>query len=78
MALNFRMVTDELFAKIGAEELAESIGCSEQAVKQARMDKESIGYRQPPPGWEEAAIVLAEQRITRLQALVQRVVKGMQ
>jgi hypothetical protein len=45
MAKNFRLVTNELFEKTGAEELAAQIGCSVQSVKQARMDVASPSHR---------------------------------
>jgi hypothetical protein len=71
MAKSFQTITDELFAKVGAAELAEEIGCSLGAIKQARMDQSSPSYRQPPPGWEKAARALAlaqAEHFTRLAA----------
>jgi hypothetical protein len=69
MAKNFRLVTNELFEKTGAEELAAQIGCSVQSVKQARMDVASPSHRVPPPGWEAAVIKLIDVRIAQLARL---------
>jgi hypothetical protein len=72
MAIDFKAATDTLFAKTGAEELAGELGCSLQAIKQARMDGEGRGYRSPPPGWEAAAARLARQKAAQLQKLADR------
>ena len=69
MIKTFRMVTDELFGKLGAEELANELACSLGSVKQARMDPGSPSYREPPPGWEKAAIKLIDRRIAQLARL---------
>jgi hypothetical protein len=72
MAKSFRAVTDELFNKLGAEDLAGEIGCSLGAVKQARMDPSSRSYRQPPSGWQEAAQKLAEAQAVHFTRLADR------
>lgn len=69
MAEKFRMVTDELFAKLGAGALAGEMGVSTQAIKQARMEKGSAGYRPPPAGWEKSAVKLIDRRISQLARL---------
>ena len=42
MAMDFKTVTEALFAKTKPEDLAEEIGCSLSAVKQAQMDEADI------------------------------------
>lgn len=69
MAKNFQTATDELFAKLGAEELAREIGCSLGAVKQARMDPASQSHRSPPDDWEEAVRTLAERQAAHFTKL---------
>lgn len=69
MTKSFQAVTDDLFAKLGADDLAQEIGCSLGAVKQARMDPSSHSYRQPPPGWEKAARKLALAQAERFAKL---------
>lgn len=72
MTENFRAVTDQLLAKLGAEDLAAEIGCSVQAVKQARMDESSPSYRRPPSGWERAVRKLALARAGALTKLAEK------
>jgi hypothetical protein len=72
MTKNFRDITNDLFSKIGAEELALQIGCSLGSVKQARMDRTSSSYREPPAGWEEAARKLALDRAAYFTKLAER------
>jgi hypothetical protein len=76
MAKDFRETTDELFVKLGAEELAAEICCSLGAVKQARLDPDSRSYRAPPPGWETAARKLAERQAAYFTKLAKRLATG--
>ena len=69
---NFRDVTDDLFSKVGAEDMATEMGCSVGAVKQARLDPSSPSYRSPPPGWETSALKMAKDRIAFFTALAKR------
>lgn len=59
MANDFKRVTDQLFTCLGADDLAEKIGCSVQSVRQARMDVGATSYRTAPAGWRAAARTLA-------------------
>jgi hypothetical protein len=72
MTEKFRMVTDELLDKVGAEDLAAAIGCSVSAIKQARMAESSPSYRRPPPGWERGARKLALARAAALTKLADK------
>ena len=72
MAKSFRDITDDLFSKIGAEDLAMELGCAVGSVKQARMDQTSPSYRNPPPGWEKAAAKLARDRAAYFTALAKK------
>lgn len=73
---NFRDVTDDLFSKVGAGDLAAELGCSDGAVKQARMDPSSPSHRSPPPGWEKAALKMAKDRVAFFSALVKRLTQA--
>jgi len=72
MAIGFKAATDELFAKLGQEDLAAEIGCSVQSVKQARTGEGSVSYRSPPQGWEKAARKLAEAQAAHFTRLAKR------
>ena len=75
MAFGFKAATHTLFMKFGAEDLAAELGCSVQAIKQARVDPEAAGYRSPPPGWETAVSSLARHRARQLLVLADKVSK---
>lgn len=72
MAMDFKAVTDTLFAKTKPEELADEIGCGLASVKQARMEGDGTGRRSPPPGWEAAAARLARKKAAALLKLADR------
>ena len=73
---DFRDVTDDLFSKVGAEDMATELNCSVGAVKQARMDPSSRSYRSPPSGWEKAALKMARERIAFFTALAKKLGQG--
>ena len=50
MAISFKEVADELC--LSANDLADMFGLRPQSIRQARLDPESKGYREPPSGWE--------------------------
>jgi hypothetical protein len=72
MAIDFVAATDTLFEKTGPEDLAGELGCSAQAIRQARMDAEKPGHRTPPPGWEAAAAKLAKKKAREFCRLAER------
>ena len=67
--MNFRKATDELLASVTLEDLASAIGVSVQAIRQARAQEASAGFRRPPAGWEAAAAKLARRRAAQLERL---------
>jgi hypothetical protein len=75
MAFGFKAATHTLFMKLGADDLAAELGCSVQAIKQARIDPETAGHRSPPPGWETAAAMLARHRARQLLVLAEKLEK---
>ena len=77
MPIDFKTATDSLFAKIGAEDLADAMKCSEQSIKQARMGGDTQGRRAPPLGWEAAVLRLAKQRAAHFQRLADRLGTGL-
>ena len=70
--MNFRQATDELLAGVTLEALAEAIGVSVQAVRQARAAEGTTAHRSPPPGWERAVIAVAVRRSRQLARLEAR------
>jgi hypothetical protein len=70
--MDFREATDELCAKLDHADLAQKLGVSVQAVRQARLSPETGAHRSPPTGWEGAAIRLAEERVWHYRKLIER------
>jgi hypothetical protein len=68
--MNFKQATDALLEAVTLEDLAGAIGVSVQAVRQARAQEGTAGFRRPPPGWERAAADLARRRADKLERLV--------
>jgi hypothetical protein len=68
--MNFRKATDALLVAPTLADLAAEIGASVQAVRQARADEASKGFRAPPDGWELGVIRLANEQIRRLNRLL--------
>ncbi len=72
MAIDFVSATDTLFEKTGPDDLAGELGCSAQAIRQARMAEGTSGHRSPPPGWEAAAAKLARRKADQFRKLAER------
>lgn len=72
MTVDFVAATETLFEKTGPEDLAGELGCSAQAIRQARMDADKPGHRSPPPGWQAAAAKLAKKRADQLRRLAEK------
>lgn len=70
--MDFKKATDDLFMAIGHEDLAEAVGVSIASVRQARLDGDAKAHRSPPPGWERAALKLADGQAKHFQRLVER------
>lgn len=66
---NFRKMTDELIEKVTLAEIADEIGCSLASIDQARLSETAKARRSPPPGWEKAALKLAEKQIAHFTKL---------
>ena len=67
--MDFKKATDELFARITHQDLAEALGVSVASVRQARLAPDALAHREPPEGWERAVAKLSEQRLGRLERL---------
>jgi hypothetical protein len=68
--MDFRKATDELFDRLDHETLAKRLGVSIASIRQARLDPKAKAHREPPPNWPDAAIQLAEERISMYQRLI--------
>ncbi|HEY3916361.1 MAG TPA: hypothetical protein VGL83_01145 [Stellaceae bacterium] len=64
--MDFKKATDELFARITHEDLADALGVSVASIRQARLSTSALARREPPQQWERAAAKLAEQKAERL------------
>jgi hypothetical protein len=73
--MNFKEATDGLFDRVSHEELADSLGVSVASIRQARLSPQARAFREPPPGWREAVIGLAEKRAAHYRKLVERLQK---
>jgi hypothetical protein len=71
-AMNFRSVTDELLVHPTLEDLADALGVSVQAIRQARSKEGSKAFRSPPEGWEDAALWLTENTIAHFERLARK------
>ena len=74
--MNFKEATDRLFDRIDHAELAEALGVSVASIRQARLTPTAKAYREAPKLWEKAIIRLAEGRIRRLVALIEKIRAG--
>lgn len=70
--MNFRSATDELLTHPTLQDLAKALRVSVQSIRQARADIESAAFREPPPGWEEGVLTLAEKAAAHYQRLAKR------
>lgn len=76
--MNFKKATDDLFASISHDDLAQALGVSVATIRQARLGEEAKARRSPPPGWEKAILKLAEGHARRLQRLAERLRRDIQ
>jgi hypothetical protein len=65
---------NSILAKIGGEyeDVAKALGASVQAVRQARLNEESKGFRAPPKNWKAEIIRLAESRVLYYRRLTEK------
>jgi hypothetical protein len=65
---------NSILAKIGGEyeDVAKVLGASVQAVRQARLNEESKGFRAPPKNWKAEIIRLAESRVLYYRRLTEK------
>jgi hypothetical protein len=70
--MKFRQATDSLLESVTLEDLAQALGASVQAVRQARASEGSSSHRSPPQGWEKAVSKLAREQAAKLLTLAHR------
>lgn len=68
--MDFKTASDALFSRVAHEDLADQLGVSIAAIRQARLDVSAKAHRPPPKGWERALVELAENRIRRYHELI--------
>jgi hypothetical protein len=69
--MDFREATDGLCGKVDHEDVARALGVSLQTIRQARLQPETRSHRSPPPGWRDAVIRLAEEKVSHYRRLIQ-------
>ena len=74
--MDFKEATDELLGRVGHKQLAECLGVSVAAIRQARLNPTAKAHRTPPKDWCFAVVRLAEQQIMRNRALIESVRQG--
>lgn len=76
--MNFKKITDDLFAAISHDQLADAAGVSVATIRQARLGREAKARRSPPLGWEKAVLKLAEARARHFERLAERLRRQIQ
>jgi hypothetical protein len=74
--MDFKSATDDLFARVTHDDLAAALGVSIPAIRQARIDHNSMAYRNPPDGWEGAVRSLAEKQMRHYGRLLSQLEKS--
>jgi hypothetical protein len=70
--MDFREATDRLCSKTDHNDVAKALGVSLQSVRQARLPDETKARRDPPKGWRNAVIRVAEDRVWHYRKLIQQ------
>jgi hypothetical protein len=73
--MDFKKATDELFARIDHDHLAEALEISVASIRQARLRPDAKAHRAPPRDWERAVIQLAKKQALHFQRLVSALTK---
>jgi hypothetical protein len=68
--MDFKKATDVLLSRVTHEALANELGVSVPAIRQARLSTSAQAYRTPPRDWERAVKALAQRQITQYQKLI--------
>jgi hypothetical protein len=68
--MDFKKATDALFEGVSHRDLADQLGVSIPAIRQARLGFSTKAHRPPPKGWERAVIQLAENRIRQYHEMI--------
>jgi transposase-like protein len=68
--MDFREATDGLCGKVDHEDVARALGVSLQTIRQARLQAQTKSHRSPPPGWRDAIVRLAEEKVGHYQRLI--------
>ncbi len=76
MTTEFRKLTDQLIEKVTLADLAKEVPCSPATIDQARLSEGAKAKRSPPPGWEKAALKLAERQIAHFTRLAAKLRSG--
>lgn len=71
--VEFHHAIDILTRRITTDEIAERLGVSHAAIRQARLrNPDTEAYRAPPPNWEQGVAQLAREKGVELHELADR------
>jgi hypothetical protein len=70
--MDFREATNGLFDRVDHKDLAERLGVSVAAVRQARLRSGAAAHRSAPGDWRSTVIRLAEERVWHYRKLIER------
>jgi hypothetical protein len=68
--MDFKEATDGLFERVDHEALARTLGVSVAKIRQARLRSDAAAHRDPPRGWKNAVIRVAEARVWHYRRLI--------
>jgi hypothetical protein len=74
--MNFKQATDGLFDRIDHADLAKAVKVSVASVRQARLKRTAIAFRESPAGWQKAVVRLARGRMAHYRKLIGRLLKS--
>lgn len=67
--MDFREATDRVCRAATHEDVAKALGVSVATVRQARLDRDASGFRQPPEHWQRQLAAFAEKKGVELLEL---------
>ena len=70
--MEFREAARILGEQVTTQDIADALGVSQYAIRQARLAPGAPGYRRPPGNWRQAIAKLARERARQLEELAAR------
>ena len=70
--MKFGAATDRIIECCRLHDVATALGCSYSLVRQARLSRTNVSFRNPPRGWQKALAKLARKRARELERLAEQ------